>query len=63
MKWQDTSLKTCFGSDFKSAKCLREEVVTVVKHGKDLEWQAVTAKQISVPNYSCQGSAPLIYWL
>lgn len=24
MKWQDTSLKTCFGSDFEAAKCLRE---------------------------------------
>lgn len=56
-------LKTCFGSDFEPAKCPREEVVTVVKHGKGLEWQAVAAKQISVPNYCCQGSAARVYWL
>lgn len=37
-------------------------VVTVGKDGKDLEWQTVAAKQISVPNYCCQGSALPVIW-
>lgn len=36
--------------------------MTVGKDGKDLEWQTVAAKQISVPNYCCQGSALLVIW-
>jgi hypothetical protein len=39
-----------------------EAVVTVGKDEKDLEWQTVAAKQISVPNYCCQGSALLVIW-
>lgn len=70
MKWQDISLKTCFGSDLEPASALGrkgeeggrkgEEVVTVGKHGKDLEWKAVATKQISMLNYHCQGSALIV---